>query len=254
MNTRSAKSPSAQESHVMNQHGFTLIELLTVILVVGVLASILIPLIGAARERANLAASISQLRQIGGALSLYAADNGGRFPFVTDNTRYSSSDPSNTATYWQDELLKFVGNWSVQARADWFHDPAGLPISMSDNWTHGAYSGHMAVMGFPDADPQDQYGYKNRSPLEIVSPSDQILVFTGTQTIDNEGASAYGGWAPWPWMTNPAAKIPVSENPESEFGGISYRLNDEAGCLMVDGSVRTIKKGEITYRNWNPRL
>ena len=60
--------------------GFTLIELLTVIAIIGILAAILIPVVGAVRESARSAECTSNLRQIGTAFQLYAVDNADRFP------------------------------------------------------------------------------------------------------------------------------------------------------------------------------
>ena len=65
---------------------FTLIELLAVIAIVGVLAAILIPAIGAVRTKANISQSVSNLRQMGTYLSLYSLQTGGELPITTFTT------------------------------------------------------------------------------------------------------------------------------------------------------------------------
>ncbi len=60
--------------------GFTLIELLTVIAIIGILAAIIIPTVGAVRKSAQAAACTSNLRQMGVAFQLYAQANRGLLP------------------------------------------------------------------------------------------------------------------------------------------------------------------------------
>jgi prepilin-type N-terminal cleavage/methylation domain-containing protein len=62
---------------------FTLIELLTVIAIIGILAAILIPTIGAVREKAQRAVDANNLREIVKAAMIYAADNNDRLPDPT---------------------------------------------------------------------------------------------------------------------------------------------------------------------------
>jgi prepilin-type N-terminal cleavage/methylation domain-containing protein/prepilin-type processing-associated H-X9-DG protein len=57
--------------------GFTLVELLAVLAVVGLLAAITIPVVGSIRERARASRCLSNLRQLGMAIPLYAAENKG---------------------------------------------------------------------------------------------------------------------------------------------------------------------------------
>jgi prepilin-type N-terminal cleavage/methylation domain-containing protein len=67
--------------------GFTLIELLTVIAIIGILAAILIPIIGKVRTAGYTTKSISNLRQLQLANIAYAADNKGKFikPYVENS-------------------------------------------------------------------------------------------------------------------------------------------------------------------------
>src|SRR5438876_3640768 len=75
---------------------FTLIELLVVIAIIAILAAILFPVFAAARSKARSAACVSNLKQIGLALSMYRQDYDGtnaRYRFCPD----LAGDPLCTA-------------------------------------------------------------------------------------------------------------------------------------------------------------
>ena len=74
---------------------FTLIELLTVIAIIGILAGILIPAVGAVRQKASQAKSSSNMRQIALAYNNFST-SGGRTRIIGNGT-YSTSTPTVAA-------------------------------------------------------------------------------------------------------------------------------------------------------------
>jgi len=66
-------------SLIRTQHGFTLIELLVVVAIIAILAAILFPVFGKAREKARMTSCLNNQRQIGVALMMYLQDNAQTF-------------------------------------------------------------------------------------------------------------------------------------------------------------------------------
>ena len=64
------------------KRAFTLIELLVVIAIIAILAAILFPVFAQARDRARMSACLSNERQIGTALMMYAQDYDETLPYI----------------------------------------------------------------------------------------------------------------------------------------------------------------------------
>ena len=80
----------------LHRSAFTLIELLVVIAVISVLAAILFPVFGRARENARRTSCMSNLKQIGLAFLQYTADYDEAYPL----TSYSAGGPSAPNVSW----------------------------------------------------------------------------------------------------------------------------------------------------------
>jgi prepilin-type N-terminal cleavage/methylation domain-containing protein/prepilin-type processing-associated H-X9-DG protein len=83
--------------------GFTLVELLVVIGIIALLISMLLPSLNKAREQAKRTACLSNIKQAGHALIMYAGANNGKMPQHKGNSRWLFDIPLDT----RDSLVSF---------------------------------------------------------------------------------------------------------------------------------------------------
>lgn len=81
----------------MRPDAFTLVELLVVIAVIGILATLAVPSMASAGERARSTACQSNLRQMGLLLRVYLDENGNRFPTLQNRGRDTNEVDLRTA-------------------------------------------------------------------------------------------------------------------------------------------------------------
>ena len=95
MQLRSQSRPPTQPAFgPRTRAAFTLIELLVVIAIIAVLASLLLPALARAKERAKVTKAHAELYQLGLALEMYATDYDNRVPPVRVNCN------SDLSTHW----------------------------------------------------------------------------------------------------------------------------------------------------------
>lgn len=246
------------------QRGFTLIELLTVIAIIGILAAILIPTIGAVRKKARAADCLSRLRQIGVAVRLYADENKG----------YVVPDRVASAVNWGALLVPYMsmkGSSNGQlanlpAGSDYSKDPRFFYICPDSpvpvTWrAWGNYATHPVIMAKAPAGSAGIFKLAT-----VVRPSQVILIADGSQNTSGGGGNAgdvggsagngdtchfsqtYNAGLSTQLLENEADT--ANPNTDGQVGWIRYRHNNVANCLFVDGHVAAKPRGSLIYGNF----
>jgi prepilin-type N-terminal cleavage/methylation domain-containing protein/prepilin-type processing-associated H-X9-DG protein len=161
---------------------FTLVELLVVIAILAVLAAIAIPVLGGMAEKGNSVKCVNNLRQIGGAIGMYAAENNGFLPSSSGYNYTGAGAKSFGFSHWQAPLPCLLGVGQVAptgfpARADYESPSAKHPFNCPACKTHSrTYAANMHAMGFLPGGS----AYKAKKMASIPTLSKVVLIADDT--------------------------------------------------------------------------
>ena len=115
----------------INHKAFTLIELLVVMAVISILAALLMPALAGAKEKARTISCISNLKQIGLALTLYSDDNNDFLVPAEYNLRKGADDQEGWPTLLNSRQYlpapKSKSYNKIASGRSVFHCPSGIP-------------------------------------------------------------------------------------------------------------------------------
>jgi len=234
-------------------HGFTLIELLVVISIIAILIALLLPALKSARLVARQASCLSNHRQMGIALHLWANDKDYRLPFGFDVGNYQ----------WRAKVGEYMDV------ADW-EDRLMCPNATVQMNLH--YSSNPAMMPKVDSGNRSQH---TELPMDLVGRDAEVmLIFDGVQfrssgEVEPQGRFIDTNLEGRKYVASAADvndPVPIKANNEdltgtdSAKGKIRWREAGTNGTdgplignfLFVDGHAASMKHGELLYRHLRP--
>jgi len=96
------------------KNGFTLIELLVVIAIIGILASMLLPVLAKAKQKANDVKAMSNLKQVALAMQQYVGDNDETYPKVYGGNGAAGRPMWLNYRYLKEsQILQYLGSQDI---------------------------------------------------------------------------------------------------------------------------------------------
>jgi len=196
-------------SHRPKKHGFTLIELLVVIAIIAILAAILFPVFAQARESARSISCLSNMKQMGLALRMYAQDYDETFPNI--RLYEGTGNCCNQDLIWKNVVQPYIKNKQIFACPSnaysvldpgnrvtkvnngqgegWLYEPdAVMPVGYAMNSTVTTWL--PANYATDWAGSSDWVNYKPLKDAKLTRPADTIAI--GEVAWDD--ADVHIGW------------------------------------------------------------
>jgi len=220
---------------VSKRRGFTLIELLVVIAIIAILAAILFPVFAQAREKARQAACLSNMKQMGNAITMYTQDYDELMPAWNGNLIQGDPNWDQPQNYWDALMIPYVknGNPSGKDYGGVWHCPDSVGITLR---TYG-YSQTLMRQGWETNTNGTAYRYPAIATIE--APASTVFV--------GDGGSAGRIAPPWWYQsytnrggtsTTPPPPATTANNtwewPDRHSGGANYVFCDGHAKWMKD--------------------
>jgi len=214
----------------MRTKGFTLIELLVVIAIIAILAAILFPVFAKSREKARQSSCLSNLKQIGLAITQYAQD--------FDEKNVSVYRDSGGYRYmWGDLVQPYMRSYQmlVCPSNSWFYN-YNRPLVLNPATNTNSQTSLTCSYAIPDMNVNQNgtviYPIPGSSISQIQDPTGTIMVVDSWSPFIWSGACPETNYAAGPALTT-----------YTDLGNQSQVCkihNDTFGALFADGHVKSL--------------
>jgi prepilin-type N-terminal cleavage/methylation domain-containing protein len=254
---------------------FTLIELLVVIAIIAILASLLLPVLGRAKDKAFTTSCLSNCRQIGIAIQIYTSDNGDYFPQTASwwtAGPYINTDGLACGGEWllsdhktpntiAPMLAKYTANekvWVCPKRRRGLSYKVGITTRNGTPSKTGFLSyGFNEIGVFGGVNPATGQNYaanvrKFRSS-SVWRPSDTVAIADCSGLNDPSAVSgaADAAWFDSPWASRSGPGKPSTDNWNGRLQTV-YAKHDVQGVnvIFVDCHAALTRPSNLTWGNF----
>ncbi|RYG71046.1 type II secretion system protein [bacterium] len=231
-----------------SHQAFTLIELLVVIAIIGILAAMLFPVFGRARENARRATCSSNLKQLGIAIAMYRED----FDGVNPRHRSCPDKAGDTACFNVFPATTFTGpneTWWAPFDASVATDATTVSANYKEGFLQ-PYIKSVQVFRCP-TDPKWQVGYAmsyvSAGPMgkrdsEVTNPS-ALFVWDHARTPGCADTSSHATDQPW-------GVFPVAQDAPT-YTHYPIRHLEGFNALRYDGGVKFRRPSSLTVAEFS---